>query len=432
MREKGKRNIMKKSHKISMAVVSFAMMTALCACSANVNVTEAKSGEEASNVEESKELTGIAEEEKTGMANPMVDVLNDSDFSDKLGIPIDTSFFTGDNLKRFIIGDKLADVRFDVVNVNAETVECMLRATKDDEDNKNPYELIAGVYASDFSDEVTLSYTSDEGDIDMISVDSQSENCYITRWDFNDTHYVFSVFGVTSQMQLATLYDQIMLAIGADHMENSAVEPLTSEIDVTDISGGTFAANIENVETDENGTIADFTVYSMDLYDAAEVNALAEGDQIKIRTSSDDEFETIVIETIEHKTVTYSQHEEALGAESAGDKDVVVINGGLDEIGEGGVELIESEGETYRYFGMDDYGTYKKQGTVNLQIAEDAEIIDHSEDWNSTEEVPSGKTIKATDFMQFAADDTLGFTYSNTKVEVVNGQVTKITRRYTP
>ena len=422
---------MKKNNRIIAVPVALLLLTALCACNVKVDVAPADGNDSAFD-EKSEEITGIEEEEMAGMANPMVEVINDSDFSDKLGINIDTSYISGEELKRFVIGDTLADIRFKVTNVDGDLIECMLRATKDEKAAQNPYELIAGIYANDLSEEVSVTYPSDEGDIELISVDSKSDNCQITRWDFGSTHYVFVVFGTTSQMQLSALYDSLMLATGIDHASRLSLEPLVSSIDVTDISGGEFAVNIDNIETDENGTIADFTVYTMDLYDAVEVNSLAPGDVIKVRELSDEDLKTIVVETVEHKTVSYSAHEEALGAGSAGDKDVVIINGGLDKIGEGGVEFIADEGGTYRYFGFDDYGTYVKQGTVNLQIAEDAEIVDHSEDWNSEEEVPAGVTLKTTELMQFALEDGIGFSFRNTTALVENGVVTKITRRYTP
>lgn len=422
---------MKKNNRIIAVPVALLLLTALCACNVKVDVAPAD-GNDSVFDEKSEEITGIEEEEMAGMANPMVEVINDSDFSDKLGINIDTSYISGEELKRFVIGDTLADIRFKVTNVDGDLIECMLRATKDEKAAQNPYELIAGIYANDLTEEVSVTYPSDEGDIELISVDSKSDNCQITRWDFGSTHYVFVVFGTTSQMQLSALYDSLMLATGIDHASRLSLEPLVSSIDVTDISGGEFAVNIDNIETDENGTIADFTVYTMDLYDAVEVNSLAPGDVIKVRELSDEDLKTIVVETVEHKTVSYSAHEEALGAGSAGDKDVVIINGGLDKIGEGGVELIADEGGTYRYFGFDDYGTYVKQGTVNLQIAEDAEIVDHSEDWNSEEEVPAGVTLKTTELMQFALEDGIGFSFRNTMALVENGVVTKITRRYTP
>lgn len=422
---------MKNNFKLLTVPVAVLSMAALCACQVNVDVAQPE-GNESVFAEETEEVTGIAEEEIAGMANPMVEVLNDSDYSDKLGISIDTSCINGEEIKRFVIGDTLADVRFNVTNGDGEIVECMLRATKDEKSAQNPYELIAGIYANDLSEEESFEYSSDEGDIELFSVDSKSDNCHITRWDFNDTHYVFVVYGTTSKTQLSALYDSLMLATGLKHASTLSLEPLAAKIDLTDISGGEFAVSIDNIETDENGTIADFTVYTMDLYDANEVNSLSEGDVIKVRESTDADLKTIVVETVEHKIVSYSAHEEALGGESEGEKDVVVINGGLDYIGEGGLELISTDGDAYRYFGFDDYGTYMKQGTVSLQIAEDAQIVDHSQDWNSEEEVPSGVTLKTTELMQFAMDDGIGFSFSNTTAVVENGVVTKITRRYTP
>ena len=413
--------------KIALAVCMIMSVAALTACNVNVNI-DADGADETS--EAADQIDTIEEEQMVGMANPMVEVSEDRDFADKLGINIDTSYIVEGDIKRFIIGDKLADVRFDIVNVNGETVECVLRATKDDELTKNPYESIAGVYASDFTDEVTTEYPSDEGTVLMTTVYSDDENCSIERWDFDGTHFVFTVFGSASQMQLAALYDQLMLAVGADHMVQIALEPMLCEYEVNDEMNGIFNVNMENVETDENGTTADFTFYGIDLYDAVDINRLEVSDVIKVRLCTGEDLQEITVESIEHKDVEYTEQEEALGAAAAGKYDVVLINGGLDNIDNGGAEFIAYEGGTYRFFGFDDYATYSEQGTIRLKIAEDAEIIDHSDDWESEEEIPSGKKIKVSELMAEASESS--FNYDNTEIMVEDGVVKKITRRFTP
>lgn len=375
----------------------------------------------------------LAEDEMAvGMANPMAEINDDGEFASQLGISIDTTFLPEENRQKFIIGKTLADIRFEVTNVDGEIVKCQLRATKDMESAKNPYELIAGVYATDYSDETVIDYGADEGNISIKSVESQTDKCHISFWMFNDTAYTFSVFGTTSQMQMGALYDSVMLAIGADVAsldEVSVVEPLPNEIDVNSIEGGVFPADIENVETDENGTIADFTIYTVDLYDAVELNSLEAGDIVKVKSSSFDEYDEIIVDTVEHKEVNYTSAEEAMGAEKEGAYDVIIINGGIEE---GGAEFIAGEGGTYRFFGFDDYPTYSVHGKVSLTIAEDAVIVDHSEDWASGEEFPAGVTIKTTELMHFTGEDTIGFDSLNTTVAIENGVVTQITRRFTP
>ena len=368
-----------------------------------------------------------------GMANPMVETFDNNDFEKKLGIPIDTSYLPEEGRQMFVIGGSLADIRFNVTNVNGQTVECMLRGTKDAEAAKNPNELIAGVYATDFTDETTIDYSADNGEITVKTVYYDAGKASLSSWDYSDAHFTFTVSDTVSQMQMAELYDSIMLAIGADKA-NVCIEPLPYSVDIKNIEGGQFNAAMENVETDENGTIADFTLYTMDLYDAVELNCLEVGDTIMVRTSMGGDFEAVEVKSVEHGNVEYTEEEISLGATapSAGSYDVVKINGGLDNIEEGGVEFIAHEGGTYRYFGFDDHATYSEQGKISLQIAEDAEIVDHSEDWASSEAEPSGVSIKATELMAFCADDTLGFDSLNTVVTIDNGVVVKIVRNFVP
>lgn len=416
-------------------LISTVAAIALTGCNVNLNVSNdgaASANPDIISIEDGS--TDEVPENVVGMPNPMVEIVDDGDYEAKLGIPIDTSFLPKENFEMYIIGDSLADVRFDVTNVDGENVNCMLRATKSDADALNPYELIAGIYATDFTEEISEDYPADNGNITMRSVDSASSNCHITTWDYSGAHYTFTVEGTTSQMQLGALYDSIMLAIGADNIARSVVGPLDETLDVKNIEGGVYYAKMENVETDENGTIADFTIYTEDLYDAVDLNSLQPGDTLKARSSSADEFAEYEIKTIEHKEVEFTEREIAMGMRvpEAGKYDVILINGGLDKIDEGGFEFIANEGGTYKFFGLDNYATYTQQGTVNLLIAEDAEIIDHSEDWASSEAEPAGKSIRATELMSFCAEDNGGFYCTNTTITVEDGVVTKIIRSYAP
>lgn len=177
---------------------------------------EKNTGEQSTETESGEDI-GEAEEPIANMINPMVEYPDDSSFEDELGFAIDASFLPGDK-KYFIIGKELADIRFTVPDPDGRDVECMLRGTKNDEGAANPIELIAGIYATDLDETVTIDVPVDEGEIAFNITYSEEDKLNIAYWDYNDVHYTFTAGGGLSQMTLAALYDQIMCAIGARTM----------------------------------------------------------------------------------------------------------------------------------------------------------------------------------------------------------------------
>ncbi len=198
--------------------------------------------------------------------------------------------------------------------------------------------------------------------------------------------------------------------------------PLPVEVDLDSIPDGEYEADIKNIDSDANGISADFTLYTMDLYDAVDMNTIAAGDVVHINMGTYGE-EVIKVSKIEHKEVVLHDSDEK--------RDVLIINDGIEE---GGAEFVAYEGGTYRYFGMDDYATSTKHGTVNLKIADDAKIVDTSDLWMEDAD-PNGKLIKTADLPELTKDDTEeDYTFSSlgTTVRTENGVVVEITKVYRP
>lgn len=354
------------------------------------------------------------EEAEVGMANPMVSVSSDSEFMDKLGIALDTSCINGENIERYIISDEIAHVAFNVSDPEGNSVKCILRGTKNDELAKNPTELIAGVYASDFAEPNEVLVPSEKGDISFNTVYSESENDTVSYWDYDGVHYTFSVDGNISQMLISELNDSALRAIGVTISEPSGkyIAPLEESVDINNIDDAMFNASISNIATADGITTADVTLYTMDLYDVVDITTMTPGDTIFVNG------EEIVVSTIdEGNPVDFN--------DGQGQRNVILVNGGIEE---GGTELIGYEGGTYRFFGFDDHASYTEKGTVNMEIASDAIINDTSDLDN-----PDGVTIAASELVNLKDKEfDPGFNLLNTRIRVVDNKVVEIERKYIP
>lgn len=394
-----------------LATVVMAMVLAfgmLCACD---DEEETAGTENVSVISETEEAS--SEESEAYMANPMVEYPDDSAFADELGIAIDSSYLPGEK-QFFIIGKKLADIRFSVSDPEGRDVECVFRATKDNEDAKNPVEGIAGIYATDLDEAVDLEIPVDDGEIAFYTTYSESGNLNIAYWDYKDVHYTFTAGGGLSQMTLGALYDQLMCAIGACSMENGGkyIEPMGQIIDEFFIEDAMYPASVENITNEDGVVTADCTLYTMDVYDMVDIAQLAVGDTIFV------DGEEMVVNTIEEGDPVDFHDEE-------GKRNVVIINGDIEE---GGARFIAYEGGTYRYFGMDDYASYTNHGTRNLVISPEVQFVD-----GSNLELPEGTVLNMDDFLAILEKEyDPGFHMMNTVIRIVDNEVVEINRRYVP
>lgn len=148
-------------------------------------------------------------------------------------------------------------------------------------------------------------------------------------------------------------------------------------------------------------------VYSEDIYDVVDVHLMKAGDTIMV--SGND----IAVKTVEE-----------------GDNGSILINGGIGE-SEDGVTLISNGGGTYRYFGWDDISSFTAQGSWAFPVSkncvlQDSFYIEEKEPrMIAYEEIPDYLKMlkeKQEDF----------FNQYNTRITVEGGEVTEITRIYTP
>lgn len=392
-------------------IITFMLLISLCAgtlCACNGSKTE--------NIEPAPQEEST--EEYVGMPNPMVEVSSDDAFMQELGFAIDTSYFPNNGLEKFIIGGELAHVAFNVSDPEGKDVKCTFRGTKNDEWNKNPLELIAGNYATDFSEPSELTLPATDEDIIFKTVYSESSKTTISYFDYKGVHYTLTVEGNISQMLMAELNDSSLYAIGAvisgDEAADSRkyITPYPETVDLENIEDAMFNARLENIRKEDDSVIADVTLYTMDLYDMVDMNTLSVDDVIYV------DGKDIDIESVEDgDPIDFHDGE--------GKRDVKVINGGWEA---GGVEFVANEGGTYRCFGMDDYASYTEQGSVTLKIAGDATIndtsdLDHQEGLTlSTEDLPS---LKDKEFDP-------GFSLLNTKIRIVNNEIVEINRWFIP
>lgn len=354
------------------------------------------------------------EQPETEMTNPMVPVTNDDEFEAQLGITIDTSMLPS-KVNMFIISGELAHVTFTVQSETGSGMECILRGTKNDESAANPVELIAGIYGADLNDVNEITITTDSGDILLNNVHSNGDDYYdVTYWDYNGIHFTLTVLGELEKNKTAELYQSVLKAIGISdvNLEGKTIEPLKYDIDASNITDGQFAADIKNIERVDDVLKADFTLYTMDLYDMVDISNLTTWDTIVI---SGEELEVKNIEI--GNPVDFQDGE--------GPRNVVIINGGVEE---GGAEFIAYEGGTYRFFGFDDHATYTEQCSVNLEISEDAVLTDTSD-----LEYPDGITFNVEQFeaLKDKATDP-GFRYLSTTVRIESGKVVEMNRKFIP
>lgn len=356
----------------------------------------------------------VSDDAEASMANPMVPVASDSEFTEKLGFAIDSSCLNGENIERFIIGDELAHVGFDVNDPEGKSVKCILRGTKNDEFAKNPTELIAGLYATDFSDPNVLNISTENGDINFNTVYSSSEHETVSYWDYEGVHYTLSIEGDISQMLISELNDAALRATNVKVLEAEGkyIAPLEETVDINNISDAMFNATLTNIVNADGITTADVTLYTMDLYDVVDVTTMAPGDTILVKGE-----EIVVNDVKDGNPVDFNDGE--------GPRNVIFVNGGIEE---GGTELIGYEGGTYRYFGFDDHASYSERGTVNMEIKSDA-IINDTSDLEHQEGIiiPTEELVTLED-KEFDP----GFNCLNTRVRIVDNKIVEINRIYIP
>jgi hypothetical protein len=182
------------------------------------------------------------------------------------------------------------------------------------------------------------------------------------------------------------------------------VKPFDESLDVNHLPDGDYPVGFDSgdVASLASGVFMNGVhVYTMDLYAAADIEALAEGDTVVV------EGENIAVRTVER------------------DDDMVRVNGGLGA--ENGCDFKRVEDGGYRVNGYDDLATYTELGVTTLVVDESAVFQDSSDIGGEPVTAEYEGIVSA---MQSAPIS--GFYPDGTTVTLQSGKVVKIVRVYTP
>lgn len=200
-------------------------------------------------------------------------------------------------------------------------------------------------------------------------------------------------------------------AVGCSRNKSSQIEvpsgpvlvsPLSSGIDLNNLSDATVPAAFSSADIDWNSRKITMTVYSEDLYDAVEVNQMKKGDTLYYGG------DYIVVDTV------------------STDKDVLIVNGDIDE---GGAFLEAYAGGTYRAFTFDDHSLYSEVGKVTLSLDKNLKFTD----CGTNPEDPSiliAENHQA--YLDTVASYKKEFSCLDTVVEIEDSKVVSIVRRWIP
>lgn len=177
---------MKKYNKVCALILIGAVTLSLAACGKTDNVQVDPSG---------------SASEEVGMPNPMVEITDPAEFTDKLGITINPKELA-DETKLFIISNQIAHVAFTIQGVDGNDVDVIFRASKEDGD-------ITGIYDDTLVDE-TMEY---EG-LSIVNRYSETTNNTIYLFSKDDINYSLALNGEVSQMLIGELLDSALIACG--------------------------------------------------------------------------------------------------------------------------------------------------------------------------------------------------------------------------
>ena len=337
-----------------------------------------------------------------GMANPMFRCNIIEDINNALGCcmrkptacqPEDEKFFTIDAYP--VIGE---------YTFTADGTEYILRAARTRHD-------ISGVYTSDSTLGALIDMMYAPGEDGML----QTDEGFGARWfagDFQYSLYAGTKDGAAFEAMLDDIKKQVNEASETDSYElalkeagHKMVKPLPENVFADgQLIDSTLPAELDLISIDEiEGTHTIMVcVYTEDLYDAVDINALEEGD--------------VIIYNGDMIKVSSISTEDSF----------IYINGGLEN---GGCCLASNEGGTYIAAEFDDYCTYTCQGTVGLSISDDC-VFNDAADISEPEKYMGLKGDAL--YERLSVDDVYGFSQYNTKIHVENGSIVEIERRFTP
>lgn len=195
----------------------------------------------------------------------------------------------------------------------------------------------------------------------------------------------------------------VMACATNKNKELTKIAPMDSGLRLDSFSDCTIAATFSSKDFNWKENLLTLKVFSEDLYDAVEVNQMRTGDTLVYQGNP------LVITSITK------------------DKNGFTINKGIEE---GGAYLTPNGGGTYRATELDDHSIYTSLGQVRLKLAKDLTIIDCGE--NPTDPSDTIRTGQEAYINHLATQSKDDFFELNTQVQIENGVVTEIQRKWIP
>ena len=183
---------------------------------------------------------------------------------------------------------------------------------------------------------------------------------------------------------------------------NRCVRPLPAGYSADSLTDCTVPAQFTVADFDWTAGTLTMTVYSEDLYDAADISQLKAGD-----------------------TIVYQGRNIVVAQVADMESGFKTINGGIEE---GGAELQAGDGGTYRGTQLDDHSVYTTLGKATVPVAANLVVIDCGIE--PTDPVDTIRTDARGYLQKLGQRD--GFNELNTQVLIENGKVTQIARRWIP
>ena len=211
---------------------------------------------------------------------------------------------------------------------------------------------------------------------------------------------------VTTEATVAEQTEAATEAAVAEQTEATTgvtITPLPTTIKMEELDNCTLAVSFEEGDAyvDDTGAMQlDVTVYTYDLYDMVDIANLKVGDIIMIQGT---EVPVESMETLE--------------------SGLLFINGGMDN---GGYDLWHNDSGVYFEHGYNDAKSYYPIGEATLRVSGDFKFVD------SSDPDKGEVTYYPGDLLTKDAGISYYFFPNNTSIVVENGQITHMTRIFTP
>jgi len=229
------------------------------------------------------------------------------------------------------------------------------------------------------------------------------DNIEIT-WNETEIHCADNVYNYDMEPGKLTVHMEQGFDEVYEKLKGKFIKPNPYNIDVNNVSDGIYPAYFTSEDISEaDGTYTiTVTLFTEDTYDIVDIGQMASGDIILVDG-----------QLFEVKTIDTSD---------TGFKD---INGGIEE---GGASLRSvEESNCYVYAGFNDMTTYTNQGRANIEVGNDVKLTDDSDPTASKEYTGA----EAMNQLRILTDNYSISEYS-CRLLVEGGEITEITRMYTP